>query len=78
MLALIAANHGLGSGRLGGHSIARRFRGNGMAIWWLLGVIGAGAAVGTVASKTVQRRVRAARDDHNNRPALWNRFYSIN
>ena len=46
-------------------------------IWWLLGAIGAGAAVGTVASKAVQRRMRAARDDHSNRPALWNRFYSI-
>jgi ubiquinone/menaquinone biosynthesis C-methylase UbiE len=48
-----------------------------MAIWWLVGAIGAAAAVGTVASKAVQRRVRAARDDHSNRPALWNRFYAI-
>jgi ubiquinone/menaquinone biosynthesis C-methylase UbiE len=48
-----------------------------MAIWWLLGAIGAGAAVGTVTSKAVQRRMRAARDDHSNRPALWNRFYAI-
>ena len=29
------------------------------------------------AVKLVQRRVRAARDDHSNRPALWNRFYAI-
>jgi ubiquinone/menaquinone biosynthesis C-methylase UbiE len=48
-----------------------------MAIWGVLGAIGAGAALGTAAVKLVQRRVRAARDDHSNRPALWNRFYSI-
>ena len=48
-----------------------------MAIWWLLGAIGVGALAGTAASKAVQRRVRAARDDHSNRPALWNRFYSV-
>jgi ubiquinone/menaquinone biosynthesis C-methylase UbiE len=48
-----------------------------MAIWWALGAIGVAGAVGAVAVKGVQRRVRAARDDHSNRPALWNRFYSI-
>jgi SAM-dependent methyltransferase len=48
-----------------------------MALWWALGAIGAGVAIGAVANKVVQRRVRTARDDHSNRPALWNRFYSI-
>jgi len=48
-----------------------------MALWWALGAIGAGVAIGTVANKVVQKRVRTARDDHRNRPALWNRFYSI-
>ena len=48
-----------------------------MALWWVVGAIGAAAAVGTVATKAVQRRVRTARDDHSNRPALWNRFYAI-
>jgi ubiquinone/menaquinone biosynthesis C-methylase UbiE len=48
-----------------------------MAIWWLLGAIGVAAVAGTAATKTVQRRMRAARDDHSNRPALWNRFYAI-
>ena len=48
-----------------------------MALWWALGAIGAGVAIGAVANKVVQSRVRTARDDHSNRPALWNRFYSI-
>lgn len=48
-----------------------------MVFWWALGAIGAAAAVGTMAVKAVRRRVRTARDDHSNRPALWNRFYSI-
>jgi ubiquinone/menaquinone biosynthesis C-methylase UbiE len=48
-----------------------------MALWVVAGVVAAGAALGAVAVKTVQRRVRTARDDHSNRPALWNRFYAI-
>lgn len=48
-----------------------------MAIWWAIAAVGGVAALGAVATKVVQRRVRAARDDHGNRPALWNRFYSI-
>lgn len=48
-----------------------------MALWWVLGAIGAAAAAGAGAVHVVQRRMRAARDDHSNRPALWNRFYSI-
>ncbi|HET7708442.1 MAG TPA: class I SAM-dependent methyltransferase [Sphingomicrobium sp.] len=48
-----------------------------MALWWAVGAIGAAAVIGAVATKAVKRRVRAARDDHANRPALWNRFYAI-
>jgi SAM-dependent methyltransferase len=48
-----------------------------MALWFAVGAIGAGAALATLAVKTVQWRMREARDDHTNRPALWNRFYSI-
>src|SRR6476661_1428861 len=48
-----------------------------MVFWWAVGAVGAVAALGAVTLKTAQRRMRAARDDHSNRPALWNRFYSI-
>jgi ubiquinone/menaquinone biosynthesis C-methylase UbiE len=48
-----------------------------MALWWALGAIGAGVAIGAVANRIIQSRVRTARDDHSNRPALWDRFYSI-
>lgn len=48
-----------------------------MAFWIGVGAVGAGAALAALAVKVVQRRIRTARDDHSNRPVLWNRFYSI-
>ena len=47
-------------------------------IWLGLGAAAAAALIGTGVSRTVRRSVRKARDDHSNRPALWNRFYSLN
>jgi ubiquinone/menaquinone biosynthesis C-methylase UbiE len=46
----------------------------------ILGVGGAASAAFALAggSKGVRRYVRQLRDDHSRRPALWNRFYSLN
>lgn len=48
-----------------------------MTIWWIaLGaIVAAGGAIGARAA--VQRRIRGIRDDHDRRPALWNKFYAI-
>jgi ubiquinone/menaquinone biosynthesis C-methylase UbiE len=48
-----------------------------MAFWSVIAVAAGGAALGFFASKGVQIALRKARDDHSKRPALWNRFYSI-
>ena len=48
-----------------------------MAFWPVIAVAAGGAALGFVGSKLFQRSLRKARDDHSKRPALWNRFYSI-
>jgi ubiquinone/menaquinone biosynthesis C-methylase UbiE len=48
-----------------------------MAFWPVIAVAAGGAALGFIGSKAVQRSLRKARDDHSKRPALWNRFYSI-
>jgi ubiquinone/menaquinone biosynthesis C-methylase UbiE len=46
-------------------------------VWPLLG-IAAGAAVAAFGTAyAVQRALRWARNDHSNRPALWNRFYAL-
>lgn len=46
---------------------------------WLLGIgaaaVGAAAAAG--GARLYRRRLRRARDDYSQRPALWNRFYSL-
>lgn len=46
-------------------------------IWLGLGAAAAAALIGTGVGKKVRRSVRRARDDHSNRPALWNRFYAL-
>lgn len=48
-----------------------------MALWYVIAVAAGGAALGYIGSKAFQRSLRRARDDHSRRPALWNRFYSI-
>ena len=48
-----------------------------MAFWHVMAVAAGGAGVGFIMSKGVQFALRRARDDHSKRPALWNRFYSI-
>ena len=48
-----------------------------MAFWHVITVAAGGAALGFFTSKGVQLALRRARDDHSKRPALWNRFYSI-
>ena len=47
------------------------------AMWVALGLVIAVAFVLLAAAFLFQRRLRAARDDHRRRPALWNRFYSL-
>ena len=48
-----------------------------MAFWHVIAVAAGGATLGYVGRKWFQRSLRKARDDHSKRPALWNRFYSI-
>ena len=49
-----------------------------MAAWWIAASAVAVAAGATaLGTRTVRRRLRNARDDHRQRPALWNRFYAI-
>ena len=48
-----------------------------MAVWYVIALAAGGAALGFAASKSVQVALRRARDDHSKRPALWNRFYSL-
>lgn len=49
-----------------------------MAAWLLgLGAVAVGAGAAAVGARVFQRRLRSARNDHSRRPALWNRFYSL-
>ena len=48
-----------------------------MILWQVMGAAAAVAGLGLISGKLFQRRLRRARDDHSKRPALWNRFYSI-
>ena len=48
-----------------------------MILWQVMGAAAAVAGLGLIGGKLFQRRLRRARDDHSKRPALWNRFYSI-
>ena len=48
-----------------------------MSFWHVVAVGAAGLALGFVIAKMVKITLRRARDDHAKRPALWNRFYSI-
>lgn len=48
-----------------------------MIFWQVMGAAAAAAGLGLLGRTVVQRSLRKARDDHSKRPALWNRFYSI-
>ncbi len=48
-----------------------------MILWQVMGAAAAVAGLGLIGGKLFQRSLRRARDDHSKRPALWNRFYSI-
>ena len=48
-----------------------------MSFWHAVAVGAAGLALGFVIAKMLKISLRRARDDHAKRPALWNRFYSI-
>lgn len=48
-----------------------------MIFWQVMGAAAAAAGLGLLGRKLVQHSLRKARDDHSKRPALWNRFYSI-
>ena len=48
-----------------------------MAVWLAAGTIAAGAALAYFGPRAARRYIRAARDDHSKRPALWNRFYAL-
>ena len=49
-----------------------------MAIWTLLIVaLALCLAAGAIAVILFERKIRWARDDHSRRPALWERFYSV-
>lgn len=48
-----------------------------MNFWPLIAIPVGGVALAFAAGFAAQRALRWARDDHSNRPALWNRFYSI-
>jgi ubiquinone/menaquinone biosynthesis C-methylase UbiE len=43
----------------------------------VIAMLGAAVAVGLAGPKLYQVALRRARDDHSKRPALWNRFYSV-
>ena len=48
-----------------------------MSFWHVVAVGAAALALGFVIAKVLKITLRRARDDHAKRPALWNRFYSI-
>jgi ubiquinone/menaquinone biosynthesis C-methylase UbiE len=48
-----------------------------MSFWQVIAVGAVGLALSFVITKMLQVTLRRARDDHAKRPALWNRFYSI-
>ena len=48
-----------------------------MSFWHVIAVIAAGLVLGVVVAKLLKVSLRRARNDHAKRPALWNRFYSL-
>jgi ubiquinone/menaquinone biosynthesis C-methylase UbiE len=48
-----------------------------MSFWHVIAVAAAGLLLGFVIAKLLKVALRRARNDHAKRPALWNRFYSI-
>ena len=48
-----------------------------MSFWPLIAIPVGGVALAFAAGFAAQRALRWARDDHSNRPALWNRFYAL-
>ena len=48
-----------------------------MSFWHVIAVAAAGLLLGFFVSRLLKVALRRARDDHAKRPALWNRFYSI-
>jgi ubiquinone/menaquinone biosynthesis C-methylase UbiE len=48
-----------------------------MSFWHVIAVATAGLLLGFFISRMLKVALRRARDDHARRPALWNRFYSI-
>jgi ubiquinone/menaquinone biosynthesis C-methylase UbiE len=48
-----------------------------MAYWIAAAAVAAGAGLAAVGANVIRRRLRDARDDHSQRPALWNRFYEV-
>jgi ubiquinone/menaquinone biosynthesis C-methylase UbiE len=48
-----------------------------MNFWYVIAAIAVAGALGFVATRTVKIALRKARNDHAKRPALWNRFYSL-
>ena len=48
-----------------------------MSFWQVIAVAAAGLALGIFIARLIKIALRRARNDHAKRPALWNRFYSI-
>ena len=48
-----------------------------MSFWHVIAVVAAGLVLGFIISKLLKVSLRRARNDHAKRPALWNRFYSL-
>jgi ubiquinone/menaquinone biosynthesis C-methylase UbiE len=48
-----------------------------MNFWYVIAAIAVAGALGFLATRTVKIALRKARNDHAKRPALWNRFYSL-
>ena len=48
-----------------------------MSFWHVIAVAAAGLMLGVFMAKLLKIALRRVRDDHAKRPALWNRFYSI-
>jgi ubiquinone/menaquinone biosynthesis C-methylase UbiE len=48
-----------------------------MGLWIAAAAAAAGAGLAVAGTRALRRYVRSARDDHSQRPALWNRFYAL-
>lgn len=46
-------------------------------VWLALGAAAVAGSLALGAPSILRRTMRSARDDHSNRPALWNRFYAL-